>query len=354
MKDKICKKYIKSILIPIIICFLISTILEITLFNFRYYQSRNYTPILGMPYTASDNLNMLDVGTYEIGSLEYAPYIDVDISDVQIENVFLDIWPKGDATSATRIRVHFYVADEGNIVGYDMPTNDYLRPVWQTMYTPLDLSGKCNSFRIYIDEGISEGEVIRFSTIGFNVPVPFSMSKKRILALSVILMLLCFLRPGSAIYEAKATDKFKGKKLIIASVPVFQALLMWNICNLNVACKNPQFPTQHQFEMMAEALAHGLVHLLETPPQDLIDMENPYSFQARLSTGVEEQIMYDVAYYERNYYVYFGVGPIILFYLPYFLITGSHIQTYVLVWIIGILVAGGWLFLSYELIKKYF
>ena len=194
-----------------------------------------------------------------------------------------------------------------------MPTNDYLRPVWQTMYTPLDLSGKCNSFRIYIDEGISEGEMIRFSTIGFNVSVPFSMSKKRILALSVILMLLCFLRPGSAIYEAKATDKFKGKKLIIASVPVFQALLMWNICNLNVACKNPQFPTQHQFEMMAEALAHGLVHLLETPPQDLIDMENPYSFQARLSTGVEEQIMYDVAYYERNYYVYFGVGPIILF-----------------------------------------
>lgn len=177
-----------------------------------------------------------------------------------------------------------------------MPTNDYLRPVWQTMYT----------------------------------------------------------RPGSAIYEAKATDKFKGKKLIIASVPVFQALLMWNICNLNVACKNPQFPTQHQFEMMAEALAHGLVHLLETPLQDLIDMENPYSFQARLSTGVEEQIMYDVAYYERNYYVYFGVGPIILFYLPYFLITGSHIPTYVLVWIIGILVAGGWLFLSYELIKKYF
>lgn len=82
MKDKICNKYIKSILIPIIICFLISTILEITLFNFRYYQSRNYTPILGMPYTASDNLNMLDVGTYEIGSLEYAPYIDVDISDV--------------------------------------------------------------------------------------------------------------------------------------------------------------------------------------------------------------------------------------------------------------------------------
>lgn len=59
-----------------------------------------------------------------------------------------------------------------------MPTNDYLRPVWQTMYTPLDLSGKCNSFRIYIDEGISEGEMIRFSTIGFNVPVPFSMSKK--------------------------------------------------------------------------------------------------------------------------------------------------------------------------------
>lgn len=46
MKDKICNKYIKSILIPIIICFLISTILEITLFNFRYPYYFSYSFIL--------------------------------------------------------------------------------------------------------------------------------------------------------------------------------------------------------------------------------------------------------------------------------------------------------------------
>ena len=45
-----------------------------------------------------------------------------------------------------------FVKDQGNVMGYDMPVLDYTRGVWQTMYTYLDLSGKCNGFRLVIDE----------------------------------------------------------------------------------------------------------------------------------------------------------------------------------------------------------
>lgn len=48
--------------------------------------------------------------------------------------------------------MHFFVKDQGNVMGYDMPVLDYTRCVWQTMYTYLDLSGKCNGFRLVIDE----------------------------------------------------------------------------------------------------------------------------------------------------------------------------------------------------------
>ena len=40
-----------------------------------------------------------------------------------------------------------------------------------------------------------------------------------------------------------------------------------------------------------------------------------------------ESYLFDVAYYEGHYYVYFGVLPVLLFYLPFYLLTGSSFPT---------------------------
>ena len=345
---------LKNIVVPVVVCLFIACFLEASLFNFRFYQSRVYKPVVGLPYTTSTNMEQRDYNVYEIMSTEEPLYIDVDITDTQIENVYIDLWPNNEIFNADRLRLHFFVKDQGNITGYSMPVNDYNRAIWQTMYTPLDLSGKCNSFRIFIDEGIGEGQLLRIDNISFNMKVPFSVSKKRLISLALIFMLMYFLRPGSFVYERRALDKFKGKKAIMAAFLIVQMALMFVISGLNGSSRDQRFPSQHQFEMMAEALAQGKTYLLVDPPQALIDMENPYSYQGRLENGVEGESLYDVAYYKGHYYVYFGVGPIVTIYLPYYLITGSHIPTYRLVFIIGVLLAGAWMLILYELIRKYF
>ena len=40
-----------------------------------------------------------------------------------------------------------------------------------------------------------------------------------------------------------------------------------------------------------------------------------------------ENYLWDTAYYEGHYYVYFGVVPVLLFYLPFYLVTGANFPT---------------------------
>ena len=123
-----------------------------SLFNLRYYQSLTYSPIIGTPYTVSSNLVQNDYNIYEVTSLQEVPYIDISICNTEIENVYVDIWPNAEEFNDDMLEMHFFVKDQGNVMGYDMPVLDYTRGVWQTMYTYLDLSGKCNGFRLVIDE----------------------------------------------------------------------------------------------------------------------------------------------------------------------------------------------------------
>lgn len=98
--------------------------------------------------------------------------------------------------------------------------------------------------------------------------------------------------------------------------------------------------------MQAEAIVNGHIKLLEEPSKELLEMENPYDSKKRDSDSVP--YLYDVAYYHGNYYNYFGIAPIILLVVPFRMITGKYIGTHLfnLVFIIGTI------FTLYSLYKK--
>ena len=83
-------------------------------------------------------------------------------------------------------------------------------------------------------------------------------------------------------------------------------------------------------------MAHGQLYLEETPPQWLQEMDDPYDKGSRdeLQKETGEEYLFDVAYHDGHYYVYFGVVPVLVFYLPFYLITGSNFPT-----AIGVLIA---------------
>lgn len=82
---------------------------------------------------------------------------------------------------------------------------------------------------------------------------------------------------------------------------------------------------QREYDELAEALLSGSVKLPEEPPEWLAEMDNPYDTNARDQMEAEtgEPYQWDFAYYDGSYYVYFGIVPCLVFYVPFHLATGG-------------------------------
>ena len=82
----------------------------------------------------------------------------------------------------------------------------------------------------------------------------------------------------------------------------------------------------YQYEGLTESILEGHFWLDREVPEELLAMENPYDFEARQKLGIPYE--WDTALYNGRYYVYFGIAPVILLFLPYRLITGRTLLSY--------------------------
>ena len=65
----------------------------------------------------------------------------------------------------------------------------------------------------------------------------------------------------------------------------------------------------HYFDLQANAYLSGQLALLETPPQALLEMSNPYDWQKRELIG---GYLWDSSLYNGKYYLYWGPVPALL------------------------------------------
>ncbi len=98
------------------------------------------------------------------------------------------------------------------------------------------------------------------------------------------------------------------------------------------------------YEQQFDAFMKGQLHIDFKPSEELLELENPYDPAER--DGV--YYLWDRAFYEGKYYSYFGIGPIIAVYAPYYFLTGDLPAYDTLSWIFTLLTA---LFLSMAAVK---
>lgn len=111
-----------------------------------------------------------------------------------------------------------------------------------------------------------------------------------------------------------------------------------------------------QYEKLADAFLKGQLHFEVEPSAELIAMENPYDPDARTAAGLPDKWndMWDHAYYDGHYYMYFGVAPVVLLFAPYQALTGESLTTYHATQIFGALYIVGLFLLFAYLTKKFF
>lgn len=67
-----------------------------------------------------------------------------------------------------------------------------------------------------------------------------------------------------------------------------------------------------------DAFVKGQLHLDVKPSEELLALENPYNFGER----GEAKYLFDRAFFNGKYYSYFGIAPLLVFYIPFFLVSG--------------------------------
>lgn len=167
--------------------------------------------------------------------------------------------------------------------------------------------------------------------------------------LTVVFLYAC--RPGSLMHRITMEQTISAKGLLTILV----ALCTVAVCVLPM----DQFPLwngeipghRNQYELMAEAILDGRIDFAYGDEDTLADLKNPYDPDERKEAGVYYH--WDHAYYNGKYYMYFGIVPVFLVFLPYRILTGTALTTYHATQIFATATILG-LFALFQLLSKLF
>ena len=340
----------------------VAVLLEVFVFNFNYFRTMGYSEV-----NLAGQLQLQQNSAKQYKLTEVNHVIEISNLDTHIDNIFLEFDPD-QAAQVVDVKIQF--TDEAHATYFDSTEYTQGVPVTQvsttsaeSQYLNLNTSGAVGSLRIEI---ASEDTNYPLYLLGLsvNAPEPFNFNVLRFVICAALLLLSYAFRPKSAIYQISIREAPRlSRAVMVAAVTVeilvMSAYLLFGSNLVGVATKDYNSGSwdqksianvfevggdnAQQYAMLAESLADGKLYLEEEPPDWLKEMDEPYDKGARdeLQKETGEPYLFDVAYHDGHYYVYFGIVPELVFYLPFYLATGENFPTAVGVLIMCILFVCG-------------
>lgn len=333
----------------------IAAMLEAFVFNFNYFATAGLNTI---------NLkNKIDLheGKDEVFRLTSVDH-EVEFSNLNthVSNIKVDFDPSQPAQLLT-LKIQF--TDEAHETYFDgteytegVPLVEVSTMSDQSKYINLNTTGAVNNLKISL-VGDDVVYPVRLETIYLNAHHPFDFNAMRFCIVLGVISLICLFRPSSFLYRLRMKENPIHTRIgVVATVLIECALcsafLLYGANMVGVATSSYNYgewdgaslvntfevggDNAQQYAELARSIASGQLYLEEEPPEWLRDMDNPYDKGARdeAQKATGEEYLFDVAFYQGHYYVYFGIIPVMLFYLPFYLLTGTAFPT-----AIGVLIA---------------
>lgn len=271
--------------------------------------------------------------------------IENTIIDQRVKNIAVDL----SLTKGEYADVYVVLTDQGNKYEYAMPTVRIFPRIEETKYINVYPYGEVNTF--YMEVSIPEGEEAFIHEIALNQPMEVSFKLIRCLIIAVVLIIIFYKR---LIPQGKIPDfnpKNKKQRIITAAVCFVTLMGAALLAKSNPKCVSEPWEHHKQYQELAQVLKKGEVKLNHWVDERLKEVENPYDTIALYVEGIDYRM--DYAYYQGSYYVYFGIIPELLLYLPYHLITGESLPNYVAGTVFSLLFVLGAFWVSGQIILRY-
>ncbi len=331
-------------LYKIIIIFVISVLFEIFICNFTFFKSLFYKPYI---VPDSDIVTNMDL---EKGKTVEDSYIEILNINKKINNIYIDInYPE-------EYILDINATDKGNKLYFSLPSRQVTNSVKKSKYINFNLSGKSKKLKLKFSFLENENITVNKIVINSNVPMMFNVIRC-VLVFSILLFVYLF-RSKSVLYKINL-NSYKFKKQLLILIIVFN-ILIFSIIGIKSLFSYNDHDKPVFYGDLADMVIKGEVSLkdnLNNSEKLLNKMDNPYDTKLRdklIVNDKQKNYLWDYAFYKGKYYVYFGVVPAVLFFVPYKLLFNSYLSIHFLIYLCIIFTVIGISLLLYQMINKYY
>ena len=286
---------------------LFSILAEVFLFNFSYWKTLGCEPLILSDGGITDENGFFSTGVVQINA--------------SVKNVSADIisLSETDRASAT-----VYISDEGNAYEYPLPAYTIVPGIDKAGYMNIYPYGDVRTLQVTIQ--VDAGAQAQIGEISANVNAPFVFKAIRFVLVLALTSVLYAVFANTPVHNFCCERKNKIQWAVIGLCILFFLFLGHKMVTSNPKCVESPWPHHSQYRELAHSLEAGTVALPLEVSDALLAKENPYDTSALLA----EQIPYhmDYAFYDGQYYVYFGPVPEFLLYYPYYKFTGEDLDNY--------------------------
>ena len=301
----------------VLIVILITVILELTVFNINSYR------MIFSKYEQKDVLineckleNLIynkETDTYDMKDKD--AYIFIDNVNCKIATIYLDASIAGNIYIEDSLKYSVLYTDETSKNYRELPVKYFVNSINKSKYVTCYLSGK--SEKIGIKLCAENGTKLKINSIKINSRIPFKFNIYRVIVIISFFVLLQSIKKSKIFNEGfKDNEKISSKIMLITA-------FFFIILNTLIAQNTIKNVGDFYSRDYAKAIINGKSYLEKEPSNELLKLDNPYDTTQR----IRSRDGWDIALFNGKYYVYFGILPEIIFFVPYMLINNRSLPS---------------------------
>ena len=263
--------YLKTIFKCLIISLLASSILEVTIFNFRHYESLFFKGAKDLThYNVSEGIECNDV--CRIIDKENA-YIEIYNIDKKVNNLYLDFKSK----DLLFIDYEIEFTDDANALYVKSEERNYVSDILNSHYLKVNPSGKVGNLKINI---LNSNGNFTIDKIMINQKVPLLINNLRLIIASLFIFLILLINPKNNLYNLKHDFK-KSSLVTLIIVCLLSGILCFSTLLNSKSYSDTQTSQYSQYKNLAKSLSKGKFYLDLKVNDKLLNLDNPYDTNYR-------------------------------------------------------------------------